>query len=155
MEKQEVINILWHWGESDKRIKGLITKKRLAEYRINDLYDIGGTQRLDGMPHGTSNASPVESEYERIEKLKGLFKEEISGCLDMIERIQRFKMDVDGFMDTMRYRERTVVTLKYREHVTVTDIAKRMNVSRRTVNNIEARAIRYLMPRMNVQIPAQ
>lgn len=131
----------------------MITKKKLAEYRIKDLYVIGSTQKLDGMPHGTSVTSPVENEYERIEHLKGLFQEEIDTCIRNIEQTQKFKMQVDTVINTLWYRERTVVQLKYHDHVKVNDIARRMDLSRQSIYNIEARAISYLSTRLNVQIP--
>ena len=145
--------VVEYWGDCDKRISELMTKKKLAEFRIKDMYNIGGTQKLDGMPHSTTVSSPVENEVERMKELRLLFQEEIDLCVHQIEELQRFKLAVDNVINTMRYRERTVIKLRYQDHRQWQDIARHLDISLRMVYYMEERALRYLSPRIRVSVP--
>lgn len=151
MDKQDVYrikDILWRWGRCDKRITELIEQMQLAQARMNDMYVIGSSPRMDGMPHGTSKSDPVMREFERIQEAQKRFRQEREQCGKELLEQQKFKADVTGCVLLLPGLEQDILRMKYhgryRGKSTMVYIASMCGVSERTVYNRETSAIKAL-----------
>ena len=144
MEKTDIARIkkvLWHWGRCDKRISELIDQMRIAKSCMDDLYTIGGSPRTDGMPHGTAVSDPVMREYERIEKARQNFRDEIEACEKELLEEQRLKAAVNDCLKQLPGLEQDIIRMKYKGRHTVVYIAAMCGVVEKTVYNREIRAL--------------
>lgn len=113
-EYKQTRRLLWHWGRIDRRIDELLEQIRLAQVRMNALYEIGGAPAMDGLPHGTTPGDPVFRAVERIEHMRELFAQEIEECESAMRDEQEFKAAMREAMDTLKPVEREVLTLRYK-----------------------------------------
>jgi len=113
-EYKQVRRLLWHWGRIDRRIDELLEQIRLAQVRMNALYEIGGSPAMDGLPHGTTPGDPVMRAVERIEHMRELFAQEIADCEEELREEQEFKAAMREAMDALKPVEREVIALKYK-----------------------------------------
>ena len=151
MEKQEmnqVKKLLWHWGRSDKRIVELIEQMRLAKSCIDDLYVIGHSPSIDGMPRSTAMGDPVMREYERIQQARKNFEDEIEACEKELLETQRYKAAVNQAINTLPGLEQDIIRMRYKQGHTMVYIAVKCSISERTAYNREASAITALSDRI-------
>lgn len=143
-DKSRIRKLLWHWGRCDKIIRGLTGQMRFAAEMMNDLYVVGHSPSMDGMPRSTATSDPVMREFERIQKARENFQNEMETCEHELLETQRFKQTMNEAIKGLSGLEQDIIRMRYKEGHTMIYIATRCGISEKTAYNREERALEAL-----------
>ena len=147
MEKQDqnrIRKLLWRWGRCDKRISELIEQMRIAKSCMDDLYNIGHSPSMDGMPRSTVPGDPVMREFERIQQARDNFREEVEACERELLDTQRFKAAMNRAVKELPGLEEDIIRMRYQKGHTFVYIAAMCSINERTAYRREEKAIEEL-----------
>lgn len=149
-DKNRIRKYLWHWGRCDKIIQSLTVQMRFVADRMNDLYVVGHSPSLDGMPRSTATSDPVIREFERIEEARKNFQTEMDACEHELLETQRFKAAMNDIIKSLSGLEQDIIRMRYKDGHTWIYVAAKCGISEKTAYNREERALEVL-DRMIVQ----
>lgn len=140
---RKVKGLLWEWGGADRRISDLMAQIRMVKRHIDELYEVGGVQRIDGQPHATAMRDVFDT-VQKLQDIKEEYEEEARICEAEIRQLRELQKTVRGLVETLPPLEGEIIRLRYLSGHTHPYIALVLHISERTVFARLSHALREL-----------
>lgn len=154
MEREDINRvraILRRWGECGAVIRWQRDIMADAKARREDMYLIYRSPKLDCLPHASVPGNPTERAVVSMEECDELLAETIRHCTEVIMEEQRFENIVNEAVSALPREERSIITHRYRNGMSMIAAAALVDVSERTGYDRETSAIERLSENLQVE----
>lgn len=135
--------MLWKWGNYRNKRLELLHDISVAEEQIEAVLDVKAAP-LTGMPNGSAVSDKVSRMAERYEEKKARLEEDIAYYREKLETETEIFELVDALVERMTITKQRVLRLRYVEGRKYQEIANILRYEKRSVEDIEARAVDIL-----------